>query len=160
MRVACPGSFDPVTMGHLDIFERAAAQFEQVTVLVTHNPNKSGFFSPAERMELARAVTGHLPNVSVDSWSGLLVDYTTKHGISALVKGLRTGLDYEYELPMAQMNRHLSGVDTFFLLTDPKYGYISSTLCKEVVRLGGDVDGLLPEPVLRAVRQKLAGGAA
>ncbi|AJE33034.1 phosphopantetheine adenylyltransferase [Corynebacterium humireducens NBRC 106098 = DSM 45392] len=157
MKAVCPGSFDPVTMGHLDIFTRAASHFDEVVVLVTANPNKhSGLFSVEERMDLIRQVTAHVPNISVDWWGGLLVDYTNEHGISALVKGLRTALDYEYELPMAQMNRRLSGIDTFFLLTDEKYGYISSSLCKEVARFGGDVSGLLPEPVVDAVKAKYA----
>ena len=135
MRVVCPGSFDPVTMGHIDIIERSARQFDQVTVLVTHNPNKTGLFSVDERVSLIEQATAHLTNVDVDTWSGLLVDY-------------------EYELPMAQMNQHLSKVDTFFLLTDPRYAYISSTLCKEVARYGGDVQGLLPDVVAQAIRAK------
>ncbi|MDO5077965.1 pantetheine-phosphate adenylyltransferase [Corynebacterium sp.] len=153
-RVVCPGSFDPVTLGHVDIISRAAQQFDEVTVLVTHNPNKAGLFTVAERMELITEATKQLRGVRVDSWSGLLVDYTSAHNITALVKGLRSGIDYEYELPMAQMNRRLTGVDTFFLLTDPKYGYISSTLCKEVAKYGGDVTGLLPDVVVRALRTK------
>lgn len=155
MKVVCPGSFDPVTMGHLDIFRRAADQFGEVVVLVTGNPNKqSGLFSLEERMDLIRECTADHPHITVDWWSGLLVDYTTKHGITALVKGLRSSLDYEYELPMAQMNRRLSGVDTFFLFTDPQFGYVSSTLVKEVVKYGGDVSGLLPTPVAKAVETK------
>ena len=156
MRVVCPGSFDPVTMGHLDVFERAARQFERVTVLVTHNPNKQGMFTVEERMQLIEDATADLDNVDVDSWSGLLVDYTTKYGVSALVKGLRSGLDYEYELPMAQMNHRMTGLDTFFLLTDPKYGYISSTLSKEVARYGGDTSEILPPNVVEALNKKLA----
>lgn len=157
MKAVCPGSFDPITLGHLDIITRAAAQFEEVTVLVTANPNKNtGLFTVEERMELIRHSTAHLSNVKVDTWATLLVDYTTAHDIGALVKGLRSSLDYEYELPMAQMNRRLSGVDTFFLLTNEKYGYVSSTLCKEVARYGGDVSGLLPEVVVDAVTQKYA----
>jgi len=144
-------------MGHLDIFRRAASHFDEVVVLVTANPNKqSGLFTIDERMDLIRRSTADVPNISVDWWGGLLVDYTNEHGISALVKGLRTALDYEYELPMAQMNRRLSGIDTFFLLTDEKYGYISSSLCKEVAKYGGDVSGLLPEPVVEAVEAKYA----
>lgn len=155
MKAVCPGSFDPVTMGHLDIFRRAAQHFDEVVVLVTGNPNKrSGLFTIDERMDLIREVTADVPNISVDTWGGLLVDYTTEHGISALVKGLRTALDYEYELPMAQMNRRLSGIDTFFLLTDEEYGYISSSLSKEVARYGGDVSGLLPDAVVSAVEEK------
>lgn len=155
MRVVCPGSFDPVTMGHLDVFERASRQFEHVTVLVTHNPNKQGMFSVEERMQLIKDAAADLNNVDVDSWSGLLVDYTTRHGVTALVKGLRSGLDYEYELPMAQMNHRMTGLDTFFLLTDPKYGYISSTLSKEVARYGGDISGILPPNVVDALKAKL-----
>lgn len=157
MKAVCPGSFDPVTMGHVDIFERAAAQFDEVTVLVTANPHKnSGLFSVEERKDLIARSVAHLGNVRVDNWGGLLVDYTTAHRVTALVKGLRSSLDYEYELPMAQMNRRLSGVDTFFLLTDEKYGYISSTLCKEVACYGGDISGLLPPHVAEAVRAKYA----
>lgn len=155
MKAVCPGSFDPVTMGHLDIFNRAAAHFEEVVVLVTGNPAKqSGLFSIEERMGLIRDVTTDIPNLKVDNWAGLLVDYTSAHEIGALVKGLRSSLDYEYELPMAQMNRRLTGVDTFFLLTDEKYGYVSSSLCKEVAKYGGDVSGLLPETVATAVKDK------
>lgn len=151
----CPGSFDPITNGHLDIVTRASRHFDEVVVLVTGNPTKtSGLFSIDERVELIREVIAHLPNVRVDSWGGLLVDYTSAHHITALVKGLRSSLDYEYELPMAQMNRHLTGVDTYFLLTDEKYGYISSSLTKEVAKFGGDVTGLVPETVREAMAEK------
>lgn len=155
MRVACPGSFDPITLGHLNIIERSAALYDEVVVLVTYNPNKKGLFDSTERVALIREVVSHLPNVSVDSWSGLLVDYTTAHDIPVLVKGLRSSLDYEYELPMAQMNKRLSGVETNFLMTDPELGYISSTLCKEVAKYGGALDGLLPDQVTTALREKL-----
>ena len=151
----CPGSFDPITNGHLDIVTRASRHFDVVVVLVTGNPTKtSGLFSIDERVELIREVIAHLPNVRVDSWGGLLVDYTSAHHITALVKGLRSSLDYEYELPMAQMNRRLTGVDTYFLLTDEKYGYISSSLTKEVAKYGGDVTGLVPEAVREAMAEK------
>ena len=151
----CPGSFDPITNGHLDIITRAARHFDEVVVLVTGNPAKqSGLFSVDERKELIRTVTSHLPGVRVDHWGGLLVDYTTAHGITALVKGLRSSLDYDYELPMAQMNRRLSGIDTYFLMTDEKFGYTSSSLCKEVARYGGDVSGLVPPNVLEAMQEK------
>lgn len=151
----CPGSYDPLTSGHLDVIERTSALFDDVTVLVTHNPNKQGMFNPEERMRLIEECTGHLPNVRVDSWSELLVDYTTEHGILTLVKGLRSAMDYEYEVPMAQMNRRMSGVDTLFIEADPKYGHVSSTLMKEVVRYGGSVEGLVPEPVQKALRARL-----
>ena len=151
----CPGSFDPITNGHLDIVTRASRHFDVVVVLVTGNPTKtSGLFSIDERVELIREVIAHLPNVRVDSWGGLLVDYTSAHHITALVKGLRSSLDYEYELPMAQMNRRLTGVDTYFLLTDEKYGYISSSLTKEVAKFGGDVTGLVPDSVREAMAEK------
>ena len=151
----CPGSFDPITNGHLDIVTRASRHFDEVVVLVTGNPTKtSGLFSIDERVDLIREVIAHLPNVRVDSWGGLLVDYTSAHHITALVKGLRSSLDYEYELPMAQMNRRLTGVDTYFLLTDEKYGYISSSLTKEVARFGGDVTGLVPDTVREAMAEK------
>lgn len=153
--VCCPGSYDPLTSGHLDVIERASVIFDEVTVLVTHNPNKSGMFTPEERMDLIRQCTTHLGNVRVDSWSQLLVDYTTAHGITGLVKGLRSAMDYEYEVPMAQMNRRMSGVDTLFIEADPKFGHVSSTLMKEVVRYGGSVEGLVPDPVQEALRERL-----
>lgn len=156
-KAVCPGSFDPITNGHLDIFERAARNFDEVVVLVTGNPNKrTGLFTVEERMDLIRQCTADIPNLTVDNWGGLLVDYTTAHGITALVKGLRSSLDYDYELPMAQMNRRLSGVDTFFLMTDEKYGYVSSSLLKEVVKYGGDVQGLVPDTVLAAMKKRFA----
>ncbi|WP_151530280.1 MULTISPECIES: pantetheine-phosphate adenylyltransferase [Corynebacterium] len=155
-RSVCPGSFDPVTLGHLDIITRSAATFDEVVVLITHNPHKQGMFSVEERAQLVQEATTHLPNVRVDTWTGLLVDYTQKEGIDVIVKGLRSSLDYEYELPMAQMNKRLSGIDTFFLLTEQHYGHISSTLCKEVARYGGDVSSMLPGPVAAAMAEKLA----
>lgn len=151
-----------MTNGHLDIFTRAAAQWEEVIVLVTYNPNKKGLFNEQERVDLIKAALDDLPedrrpkNIRIDTWNSLLVDYLTEHNITALVKGLRSSLDYEYELPMAQMNQRLSGADTFFLLTSPEYGYVSSTLCKEVAKYGGDVSGLLPDPVAEAVKAKYA----
>lgn len=154
-KAVCPGSFDPITLGHVDIINRAAALFDEVTVLVTANPDKpSGLFSVEERVDFIRKTFDS--HIKVDWWSGLLVDYTTEHGIDTLVKGLRSSLDYEYELPMAQMNRRLSGIDTIFLLTDEKYGYISSSLCKQVAKFGGDVTGMFPEHVGRAVVEKYA----
>ncbi|AKK10981.1 pantetheine-phosphate adenylyltransferase [Corynebacterium uterequi] len=157
-KAVCPGSFDPVTNGHLSIFRRAAPLFDEVTVLVTGNPNKkSGLFSVEERVELIREVTADITNLRVDSWSGLLVDYTTAHGVQALVKGLRSSLDFDYEQPMAQVNRRLTGVETLFLMTDEQYGYVSSSLCKEVVRFGGDVSGLVPATVHEAMKAKYAG---
>ena len=151
----CPGSFDPVTLGHVDIFERAAAQFDEVVVAVLINPNKKGMFSPDERMEMIADTTEHLPNVRVESGRGLVVDFATERGLRAIVKGLRTGTDFEYELQMAQMNKHISGVDTFFIATTPQFSFVSSSLAKEVATLGGDVSALLPEVVNRRLAAKL-----
>ena len=161
MRVVCPGSFAPITLGHLDIFTRAAANWEEVVVLVTYNPNKNGLFTAEERIELIEKSIASIPNgpknITVDTWDKLLVDYLNENNIQAMVKGLRSSLDYEYELPMAQVNQRLSGAETYFLLTSPEYGYVSSTLCKEVAKYGGDVSGLLPEPVVAAVEEKFRG---
>ncbi|MEU0494265.1 pantetheine-phosphate adenylyltransferase [Mycobacterium sp. NPDC006124] len=152
----CPGSFDPVTLGHVDVFERAAAQFDEIVVAVLVNPSKKGMFTAEERMELIRESTAHLPNVRVESGTGLVVDFATSRGLSAIVKGLRSGTDFEYELQMAQMNKHVAGVDTFFVATNPQYSFVSSSLAKEVALLGGDVSALLPEPVNARLRSKLA----
>ncbi|MCF4007032.1 pantetheine-phosphate adenylyltransferase [Corynebacterium uropygiale] len=155
MKVVCPGSFDPITNGHLDIIERAAQQFDEVVVLVTGNPQKtSGLFTLEERVELIREAVAPWPSVSVEWWSSLLVDYTSSHGVDAIVKGLRSSLDYEYELPMAQMNRRLSGIDTLFFFTSPQWGYISSTLLKEVARYGGAIADLVPPGVAAAIERK------
>lgn len=149
-----------MTNGHVDIFTRAAANWDEVTVLVTANPNKKGLFSPEERVQLIKdslaALENPPQNIQVDTWDRLLVDYLTENNITAMVKGLRSSLDYEYELPMAQMNHRLSGAETYFLLTSPEYGYVSSTLCKEVAKYGGDVNGLLPEPVVAAMEKKFS----
>ncbi|MBZ8177169.1 pantetheine-phosphate adenylyltransferase [Corynebacterium poyangense] len=155
MKVVCPGSFDPITNGHLDIIQRCSEQFDEVVVLVTANPNKSsGLFSVAERVELIEKTVQELDNVTVEWWSQLLVDYTTAHQVDAIVKGLRSSLDYEYELPMAQMNRRLSGIDTLFFMTSPQWGYISSTLLKEVARFGGDIHHMVPSAVSEALSKK------
>jgi pantetheine-phosphate adenylyltransferase len=151
----CPGSFDPVTLGHIDVFERTAAQFDEVVVAVLVNPSKSGMFTVEERIELIRESTTHLPNLRAESGSGLVVDLARSRGLTAIVKGLRTGMDFEYEIQMAQMNRHIAGVDTFFVATNPQYAFVSSSLAKEVAGLGGDVSELLPEPVNRRLAVKL-----
>jgi pantetheine-phosphate adenylyltransferase len=151
----CPGSFDPVTLGHVDIFERAAAQFDQLIVAILVNPKKQGMFDIEERIAMIHESTTHLPNLQVDSGSGLVVDFVRARGLSAIVKGLRTGTDFEYELQMAQMNKHIAGVDTFFVATTARYSFVSSSLAKEVAMLGGDVTSLLPEPVNRRMADKL-----
>ncbi len=151
----CPGSFDPVTLGHIDIFERAAAQFDEIIVAVLANPNKAGMFGIDERIAMIEESTRHLPNLRVEAGQGLVVDFVKSHGLTAIVKGLRTGTDFEYELQMAQMNKHIAGVDTFFVATTPRYSFVSSSLAKEVAGLGGDVSALLPEPVNRRMAVKL-----
>jgi pantetheine-phosphate adenylyltransferase len=148
-RCVCPGSFDPVTNGHLDVIERAAHLFDSVSVLVTINSSKKGLFSVEERLEMLGECTATLPNVDVDSFHGLLVDWCRDHGVHAIVKGLRAVTDFDYELQMAQMNHRLSGVDTVFVPTSPDASFLSSSLVKEVATWGGDVSGLVPDGVLR-----------
>lgn len=152
----CPGSFDPVTNGHIDVIGRAAAQFDEVVVTVMVNKNKQGMFSIDERIDMLREATSDLPNVRVESWYGLLVDFAREQGITAIVKGLRDANDYAYELQMAQMNKKLSGVDTYFLATNPVYGFLSSSLIKEVATFGGDITGMLPGPVHKRLLDRIA----
>lgn len=156
-RCVCPGSYDPVTNGHLDVVRRAAALFDEVVVAVLTNPAKQGAFGLAERLELIEAALGELDppvraQIRVDATDGgLLVDYCRRVGAVAVVKGLRSGTDLAYELPMALMNRHLSGLETVFLPGDPTLEHVSSSLVKEVSSLGGDVSGLVPDAVLAAL---------
>lgn len=152
----CPGSFDPVTLGHIDVFERAAAQFDEVVVAILINPAKKGMFDLDERTAMIQESCVHLPNLRVESGQGLVVDFVRAQGLNAIVKGLRTGTDFEYELQMAQMNKHVAGVDTFFVATAPQYSFVSSSLAKEVAMLGGDVTELLPEPVNRRLAEWIA----
>jgi pantetheine-phosphate adenylyltransferase len=154
----CPGSFDPVTLGHIDVFERAAAQFDEVIVAVLANPKKSGMFDVDERIEMIAQACVHLPNLRVEAGIGLVVDFVKARGFTAIVKGLRTGTDFDYEVQMAQMNKHISGVDTFFLATAPQFSFVSSSLAKEVAGYGGDVSALLPDSVNRRLQARLAGG--
>ena len=158
MRAVCPGSFDPVTLGHVDVVRRAAAMFDEVVVAVAVNPAKQGLFSVDERRELIAGAVGDLDNVTTAAFSGLLVDWCAEQGIGVIVKGLRSDSDYAYELPMAQMNRHLTGVDTVFLTADPAHTFVSSSLVKEVARGGGDVSAFLTPEVLEALTSRLAGG--
>lgn len=155
-KAVCPGSFDPVTNGHLDVFARAAHLADEVVVAVLVNQSKSGMFSVEERMELLREVLVPYPNVVVDSFHGLLVDYCDSRGINAIVKGLRAVSDFDYELQMAQMNYRLAGVETLFISTNPLYSYLSSSLVKEVARFGGNVEGLVPPAVLDRMRARLS----
>ncbi|MEV0365042.1 pantetheine-phosphate adenylyltransferase [Nocardia fusca] len=152
----CPGSFDPVTNGHLDVFRRVAEQFDEVVITVMINKKKQGMFSVDERIEMLRDATADLANVRVASWDGLLVDFAREQGITAIVKGLRDAGDFGYELQMAQMNKKLSGVDTLFLATNPTFGYLSSSLVKEVAAFGGDVSDMLPPLVHKRLLDRLA----
>jgi pantetheine-phosphate adenylyltransferase len=157
MRTAvCPGSFDPVTNGHLDVFARAAAMADEVIVGVLINHTKSGLFTIDERIEILREVVAPYPNIRVDSFHGLLVDYCREQGVTAIVKGLRAISDFDYELQMAQMNYRLAGVETVFITTNPLYSFLSSSLVKEVAKFGGDVHGLVPDAVLMRLREKLS----
>ena len=151
------GSFDPVTNGHLNIIERAAKMYDSLTVAIAINPRKTGFFTFEERVEIAREVTKHIPNVKVDTFSGLLADYVNENGFIAYVRGLRATTDFENELQMAQMNARLftGETETIFLMTDPMYSFISSSLIKEVASFGGSVDGLVPEYVSDRIKEKL-----
>ncbi|MBE9374412.1 pantetheine-phosphate adenylyltransferase [Saccharopolyspora sp. HNM0983] len=155
-RAVCPGSYDPVTNGHLDIIERAARQFDEVTIAVLINKSKKTLFSVEERLEMLREVTAGYPNVRIDSWHGLLVDYCKTNGIGAIVKGLRAVSDFDYELQMAQMNQRLSGVETLFMSTNPVYSFLASSLVKEVATYGGDVSELLPPTIEQRMRERLA----
>lgn len=155
-RAVCPGSFDPVTNGHLDVFARAAAMADEVVVAVLINYSKAGLFSIDERMEMLREVVAPFPNVRVDSFHGLLVDYCREEGITAIVKGLRAVSDFDYELQMAQMNYRLASVETVFITTNPLYSFLSSSLVKEVAKFGGDVSGLVPDAVLNRLRGRLS----
>ena len=154
-RAVCPGSFDPVTCGHLDVIERVSPLFDEIVVAVGVNQSKNRMFEPAERVEMIREATHHLGNVSVDTFSGLLVNFCKDRGIRAIVKGLRAVSDFDYELQMGQMNFSLAGVETLFIPTNPLYSFLSSSLVKEVATYGGDVSGLVPDPVLQRLRAKL-----
>ncbi|SDO24951.1 Phosphopantetheine adenylyltransferase [Klenkia soli] len=146
-RAVCPGSFDPVTNGHVDVITRAAALYDELVVAVLVNPGKAGLFDVDERMALLREATADLPNVTVDSFTGLLVQWCTAHDVPVIVKGLRAVGDFEYELQMAQMNRELAGVETLFVPTAPQVGHLSSSLVKQISAFGGDVSHLVPPGV-------------
>lgn len=156
-RAVCPGSYDPPTVGHLDVIARTAGLFDEVFVAILVNPRKQGLFSVDERVEMLTEITADLPGVGVEAFSGLVVDYCRERGAQALVKGLRGATDYDYELPMAHMNRHLTGVETLFLPGAPGQVYVSSSLVKEVARGGGDVTPFLPPSVLARTVERLRG---
>jgi pantetheine-phosphate adenylyltransferase len=147
--VLCPGSFDPVTNGHLDIIGRCASLYDEVVVAVFVNQNKSSLFPVDERREMLAEVTAQWPNVRIDTFLGLVVDYCKAQDIPVIVKGMRAVSDFDYELQMAQMNRGLAGIDTLFMPTNPEYSFLASSLVKEIAKLGGDVSRLVPPNVLQ-----------
>ena len=155
-RVACPGSFDPVTNGHLDIIRRAALLHDEVIVVIGANLAKQGLFTVEERVSMLKEVTGDLPNVSVDTFRGLLVDWCRERGVSAIVKGLRAVSDFEYEMEMAQMNYRLARIETLFMTANPLYSFLRSSLVREIAAYGGDVSSLVPAPVDARLRAKFA----
>ncbi len=151
-----PGSFDPPTNGHLDVIERCAGLFDRVLVAVVRNPAKAPMFSSDERVAMLTECTEHWPNVAIGSFSGLLVDYAEEENIDVIVKGLRAMTDFDYEFQMSQMNRHLSGIVTLFVATKPEYGYLSSSLVKQVAGLGGSIDKLGPPLVATAIEKRVS----
>ena len=157
-RAVCPGSFDPVTHGHLDIIGRAARLFDEVVVAVGVNPSKSRLFSPDQRLAMLRQACGEWGNVRVEGFTGLLTDFCAAEGVDAIVKGLRAVSDFDYELQMAQMNASLTDIETVFMPTSPEWSFLASSLVKEVARFGGDVSGLVPGFVHEALQARFAEG--
>jgi pantetheine-phosphate adenylyltransferase len=158
-RAACPGSFDPVTNGHIDIISRASTLFDEVVVAVGTNASKNRLFTPEERMDMLTEVSAPYSNVKVAGFDGLLTDFCREHDVHAIVKGLRAVSDFDYELQMAQMNASLSGIETVFVPTSPEYSFLASSLVKEVARFGGDVSKLVPGFVLDRLTTRLAEGS-
>lgn len=156
-RAVCPGSFDPITYGHLDIIERASRHFDEVIVAVLENRTKSSLFTVAERISMITEVTKKYFNVRIDSWSGLLVDYCKSNEVQSIVKGLRAVSDFDYELQMAQVNLQGSGVETMFMATSPTHSFLSSSLVKELAYYGGDVSSMVPSSINEALKRRVAG---
>ena len=156
-RAVCPGSFDPITYGHLDIIERASRHFDEVIVAVLENRTKSSLFTVAERISMITEVTKKYTNVRIDSWSGLLVDYCKSNDVQSIVKGLRAVSDFDYELQMAQVNLQGSGVETMFMATSPVHSFLSSSLVKELAHYGGDVSSMVPSSINEALKRRVAG---
>jgi pantetheine-phosphate adenylyltransferase len=156
MKAVCPGSFDPVTGGHIDVIERAARVFGEVIVAVAPNPSKQPLFTVEERIEMLRDATSHIPNVRVDAFEGLLVEYVQSQDATVIVKGLRAVSDFEIEFQMALMNRNLApGVETVFMMTGAEYSYLSSSVVKQIAGMGGSISGLVPEAVEIRLGEKL-----
>ena len=155
-RAACPGSFDPVTNGHIDIISRASTLFDEVVVAVGINQAKKRLFTPEERIGMLTEACAGFSNVRIDSFDGLLTDFCREQDAVAIVKGLRAVSDFDYELQMAQMNSSLADIETVFVPTSPEYSFLASSLVKEVAMFGGDVSSLVPDHVLRALTERLA----
>jgi pantetheine-phosphate adenylyltransferase len=153
----CPGTFDPVTNGHLDVIGRAASMFDDVVVAVLDNPSKTPLFVADQRIQLLETALADHDNIRVAAFGGLLVDFARAQGARVIVKGLRAVSDYEYEIQMAQMNQRIGEIETLFMATSPKWSFLSSSLVKEVARLGGDVEGLVPDHVRKALIDRLGG---
>lgn len=159
MKAVYPGSFDPVTYGHLDIIKRASEKVEHLVVAVLNNSAKKNTFSLEERIELLKEVTKDINNVEIDSFQGLLTDYTKKKKCTSVIRGLRVVSDYEYEMQMALVNKKLNDeIETFFMASSAKYGYLSSSIVKEIVNLGGDISCFVPSVVEIALKNKYKGG--
>ncbi len=156
-RAVCPGSFDPITYGHLDIIERASAQFDEVIVAVGNNRAKEGYFTVEQRMAMIAETTAKFGNVKVDSWKGLLGEYCKANNIDVIIKGLRAMSDFDYELQMAQVNLQGSGVESMFMATSPAHSFLSSSLIKELAHYDGDVSGMVPPVVNAALKAREAG---
>ncbi|WP_214858058.1 pantetheine-phosphate adenylyltransferase [Exiguobacterium sp. s191] len=155
----CPGSFDPITNGHLDIIERAVPIFDEIIVAVLNNSSKQPLFSVQERMELIADVTSHLPQIKVDSFNGLLVDYAAEVGATAIVRGLRAVSDFEYEMQVASINKKMNDqIETLFMMTNNQYSFLSSSIVKEAAKYGASVTDLVPPSVEEALRQKYTKG--
>ncbi|HJR97669.1 MAG TPA: pantetheine-phosphate adenylyltransferase [Actinomycetota bacterium] len=154
----CPGTFDPVTNGHLDIIDRASETFETVVVAVLENPAKRPMFAVEERIAMLEKVCADMSGVEVTSFDGLLVDFARRRDDAVIVKGLRAVSDYEFEIQMAQMNHRLAGVETLFMPTNPSWSFLSSSLVKEVARFGGDIEGLVPDEVRIRLHERLEEG--
>ena len=159
MKAIYPGTFDPVTNGHIDIIERAHRRFETVVVAVSQNPGKTPLFNLEERIGMVKEVVAGQKGVEVDSFDGLLVDYAKRRGIGIMVKGLRAVSDFEYELQMAQMNHRLAEVETLFMVATPSHSFLSSSLVKEIARFGGDVTAFVPAEVARKMKERFRGEA-
>jgi len=159
MKAIYPGTFDPVTNGHIDIIERAHRRFETVVVAVSQNPGKTPLFNLEERIGMVKEVVAGQKGVEVDSFDGLLVDYAKRRGIGIMVKGLRAVTDFEYELQMAQMNHRLAEVETLFMVATPSHSFLSSSLVKEIARFGGDVTAFVPSEVARKMKERFRGEA-